>query len=226
MAITANHLVTNRNAVAASSFVTASITPTFNRLVLATVCSVAGAAPNTPTLTGNGMTWVLEKTLLDTPGNSKVSIFRSLLATPPSAGAVTIDFAAQSQQACGWSITEFAGVDTSGSSGGGAIAQSVSATTAAPATTATVTLAAFSNLANVAYGGFMGEDNASTFTAGTGFTIAGQSTGVVALTVMSEYQLANATTVNCGYNGTHAVLGIAAEIKTSAGDGWGIVQIA
>src|SRR3989344_9550990 len=57
-AVTATHLVSNRAFTDAAIFITASITPTANRLVLAAIAGSAAADPAPPTLSGNGLTWV------------------------------------------------------------------------------------------------------------------------------------------------------------------------
>ena len=108
-------------------FVTASVDPQDNALVLVGVASKdsSGADPPAPTLAGNGLTYVQVATIVyDGVGGvrSRLTLFRALGASP-SAGAVTITFSA-SQIECSWSIVHAAKVDTSGSNGSGAIVQS------------------------------------------------------------------------------------------------------
>jgi hypothetical protein len=105
-----------------------SITPTANRLVLAFVGStLAASLPASPTITGNGLTWVVVQAIggntIGSP-RSRLTLFRAMGASP-STGAPTISFAGVTQQCCVLSIFELAGVDTSGTDGSGAIIQTV-----------------------------------------------------------------------------------------------------
>jgi len=61
------------------------------------------------------MTWTQIATRRDTSsdGTRRVTMFRALNASPGS-GALTIDFAGQSQANCAWSLDEFSGTDKSG----------------------------------------------------------------------------------------------------------------
>src|SRR5438132_12326875 len=94
---------------------TASIAPSANQLVLAWVAhDVTSGTPNTPTLTGCSLTWVLVATAVS--GITRISLFRALGAAPTT-GAVTIDFGGQTQNEEHWSISQFAGVNTGGTNG-------------------------------------------------------------------------------------------------------------
>ena len=144
--ITVTHLATAGTTTNATSFATASITPTANRLVLAWVTSRVAAA-GIPTASGNGLTWVQVATIADGSGGIRLTVFRAMGASP-SAGAVTFDFGGVSQTSCCWSIAEYGSVDTSGTNGIWAVVQSVTKTTAA-GTSDTNTLAALENAKNV-----------------------------------------------------------------------------
>lgn len=127
MAIAASVLAGAVNTTNLSSYATASITPTANRLVLAFISSghaTGGQVNTTPTLTGNGLTWVEIGNIQS--GNAttgaKTTVFRAMGASP-SAEAVTIDFGGITQTRCGWSIVEFSDIDTSGTDGSGAVVQ-------------------------------------------------------------------------------------------------------
>jgi len=102
-----------------TTFTTASVTPGANKLQLLYVWSQAAVAPNAPTVTGNGLTWVQVATIVFGT-TRRLTLFRALGASP-SAGTISIAFAGQSQTAGLWRLTEFAGVDTSGTNGSGAI---------------------------------------------------------------------------------------------------------
>lgn len=208
-------LTSGSSTVDASSYATASVTPTANSLVLVAVYSRQAVSTTTPTLTGNGMTWVsVNSTLIGTGTNRRITVFRSLHASP-SAGAITIDFAANTQTQCIWSVVEFADVDTSGTNGSGAIVQSGVAATD-NATSLTVTLSAFSDANNMAYGAF--NHNADEDTApGSGFTeihdvhISENATGM-----FTEYKL-NDNTVDASWANAFAMQGaVAIEITAQA----------
>src|SRR3990167_11448563 len=125
-ALSPTNLTAGGSNTAATSYTTASITPSANALILASVESNADPdAPNTPTLTGNGLTWVEVVTRLD--GTARMTLFRAM-GSAPSAGAITIDFAGQSQaNGSTWIVTEFSGADTSGTNGSAAVIQGAGA---------------------------------------------------------------------------------------------------
>src|SRR5438045_278206 len=120
--------ITSGNTTNATSAATTSITPVANRLYLMNVISRTAITtdPNQPTATGAGLTWVVEKSVVyDNTGASRkrLTVFRAL-GPSPSAGALTIDFGAQTQTNIAWIIDEFTGADTSGTNGSGAVVQS------------------------------------------------------------------------------------------------------
>lgn len=170
MAITASNLINNILNSAATSYNTASISPVANRLTLVTVGSQFAGTSNVPTVTGASGTWVNIISAADATNNRRMSIFRDLSASPGS-GALTIDFAGQSQANCEWSVEQLDGIDLSGTHGSGAIVQSASNTlTNGGATTGiTVSLSALGSANNATYGGVRA-NGASAIVAGTGFT--------------------------------------------------------
>src|SRR5574343_915867 len=95
LTITASNLTSGSDTTNATSYVTASVTPAANALLLLHVLmSRAGASPPTPTVTGAGLTWVLVRRTADfTVGaaTGAVAVFRAL-GSSPSSGALTIDF--------------------------------------------------------------------------------------------------------------------------------------
>jgi hypothetical protein len=62
-AITATDLTRGGSSSSSSSYTTASITPSANRLVLAWVTNDRWSSPDIPTLSGNGLTWVQVNTV-------------------------------------------------------------------------------------------------------------------------------------------------------------------
>src|SRR3990167_8026843 len=198
MAVTHSLKVANNSSSDASSYDTASITPTADTLILAAILSHHGSAvPNAPTLSGNSLTWVQIATVtFNTIGTSRsrLTVFRAMGASP-SSGAVTIDFDGQTQISCGWIISEFGNVITTGSNGANAIIQSQT-NNADAATSLTVTLGAFNNSLNATYGAFSHDGFATAVTNGTGFTeISEQTTGVEGK-LQSEWRNDNDTSVD------------------------------
>lgn len=210
-AISGSNLTTAGDETDGSSYSTASVTPGANRLVLVWVASVVSAGTaNEPTLSGNGLTYVSVATQTWTAAPTRrITLFRAMGASP-SAGAVTIDFAAQTQLRCLWSVSEFTGVDTSGTNGSGAVKQS--ATNEATATSLTVTLAAFASTANGCAGGFWhSTDEAAT--AGGGFTEIAQVQ--LSSVLISEWRADNDTTVDASAATSSIWIGVAAEVAAA-----------
>lgn len=125
MAITHANLTRGNSDTDASSYTTASVTPGADRLILLSVASeVSSGNVNEPTISGNGLTWVLVRSTREIGSSTQqVHLFRAIGGSP-SSGAITIDFGGQTQLRCSWSVDEFDGVLTTGG-GADAIAQSV-----------------------------------------------------------------------------------------------------
>lgn len=216
MAITATNLTANSSSTAGTSFSTASISPTTGRLILCAVASrrADSIQPLSPTVSGCGLTWVQVIGLdYDTSVATlkRLTVYRAMGTA--STGAVTFDFGANSQTTCEWVIDEFAGTDTSGTNGSGAIVQSASqAYQPVSADPFTVTLAAFASANNGTYG-VSTSDRGVVQSVGSGFTQVGSSgvSGVGAMSTMSEFVSTNQTTVafNAGGTGNNAgIIGI------------------
>jgi hypothetical protein len=141
-----------------ASVATASWTPTNNRLyILAVVSRLAAGAgtPNTPTASGNGMTWVqIGAPITVTSGSSvtwKITFFRAMVSAGAAAGATTIDWAAQQQSRTIYSIDEYDGVQTGGTNGDTAVVQNGSNSNSTGGTIGSITLAAFGAAGNGAH---------------------------------------------------------------------------
>jgi hypothetical protein len=165
-------LTSGNSGVNAKVCTTASIAPAANALVTVAVLGHNGtAAAPSPTVTGGGMAaWTQVATLtfdgMATP-HKRLTVFRALSSSPGS-GPLRITFTTM-QANCEWIVSQWKGVETSGTNGGNAIAQS------APArgdnvTGLVVTLGAFASLGNVAYGVIGVRRSAAGITPGTGFT--------------------------------------------------------
>lgn len=222
MAISGSNLAKEYFATDATSFTTtASITPSANALVLCYIDSTEGVAPSTtPTVSGNGLTWVLVNNRIQGGGHDFV--FRAMGASP-SSGQVTVDFGATTKTSCTVIVDQFTGVDTSGTNGSGAVVQSA-VNSAATGTSLTVTLAAFGDSTNnVAYGGHAHAANEAV-NVGTGFTELGEATGASPNRgTQTEWKIGEDTSVDASWTSSAANLGIALEIKAaSAAVGGGV----
>lgn len=146
MAITCTRLT--RGTDGSAPFQTASVSPGANKLLLLCVQVYrASGTPATPTVSGNGLTWVQVDSVLFR-SDSRIAVFRAMGAAPTS-GVITIT--AASSTLVLWSLHEIDGIDTGGTNGSAAIIQS--GTNSAPgASSLTVTLAAFASAASAGFG--------------------------------------------------------------------------
>lgn len=215
MAIAATNLTTVAGGLSVTSYTTASTSPGANNLELLWVYSIAATAPNIPTITWNSATWTQIDTQLDSAGTRRLTLFRSLTASPTS-GTGTIDFGVQAQLGACWSYVEYTGIDTSGTNGAGAIVQSAKNNSAGNATSLTVTLAAFSSASNATAAGFgIPLNTAGQPAVGSGFTATGQANQSSTNTAIgSEFNSGNDTTVDMNAGAASIPwTGIAVEIK-------------
>ncbi len=216
-----NIIHNNSGVSAATSYATASVTPTANKLQLLAFVSRTNitADPNQPTATGCGLTWVVVGSrVFDTTSSSRrrVTLFRALGASPTT-GAITIDCGGQTQTSATWSLDEGTGMDITGSNGAGAIVQSATAFDNSLAVSSlTVTLSAFSNAYNATYGAF-GNSNITdhAMSVGSGYTLLGNDGTTTEDQVLTEYETANNTSVVANQVTTSEIGGIAAEIKAA-----------
>lgn len=210
-------VISSGDATDASSYATASVTLDANRLALLFVNLTRGSStnPNTPTVTGGGVTWVQVATLVyGAVGATRTSLTLFRAMGTPSAGALTIDCGGATHLGASWSLMEFGNVDQTGTNGSGAVVQS--ATNSAAATTLTATLAAFGSASNATYGALANGTASSTArTAGTGFTKFHDYAGSTNADFphATEFSAANDTTVDFSWTTSSASGVVGAEIK-------------
>jgi hypothetical protein len=196
-------------------YTTASIAPAANALVTVAVLGRSGSGPFTPTVAGGGMsTWTqvssVDFNTIAAPA-SRLVVFRAMSASPGS-GPLTITYSS-SQSNAQWLVTQWTGVDQSGSNGSGAIGQ-VTPAQGNAVTTLSVPLAAFANANNVGFG-VVGA--AGTVTQGSGFTELGEGTSGESMVVEGEWGL-NKNTIAASWSSSNAaMLGI--EIKSGTASG-------
>ena len=209
--VTGTHLTTSSSGTPATSFTTASVSPTSNNLVLIAVHSVVGSGTgNIPTVTGAGLTWVeVNHQYRSGVTTILITVLRGLGTVTP--GALTIDFAGQTQTQCSWSVNSFANIDTSGSNGSGAIVQSAVNTNTGTTTGLSITLSAFGSANNATYGAINKSGNNAP-AAGSGFTELGTDTNTQL--IETEWKNTNDTSVDWTWGSESASSeGVAIEIK-------------
>ncbi len=203
-----------------STAVTASISPAPNALILLTVTARTNISVDTnqPTVTGNGLTWVLVNDILfDTTSSSRkrVSVFRAM-GSAPTTGSATIDYGGQAQTNINYSVDQFKGVNTKGTNGSEAIVQSVVAKDESATTnTITATLGAFSSPNNATFGGFGTDGGGAGSTVGSGFTALGSVQTANVLYLLSEWNPGNDTTVDASWTGNRMMGVVAMEIAVA-----------
>ena len=165
-------LTAGSNIVNLGIYQTATISPAPNTLVTVAVLSrrTGGVSPS-PVVTGGGMaSWTeVGTTTFDTLtlAERRITVYRAMSASPGS-GPLTITVTG-SQSNAQWIVSQWDGVEITGTNGADAIAQFGSARGNA-VTGLSVPLAALANANNVAYGAFGVNKNTVAVTPGPGFT--------------------------------------------------------
>ena len=231
MSISGTNITVYGNGGTNVDIVSGAFTPNVNRLYLLTVFQYTSATfPFTPSIsTTNGLTFTLiQSELAGGVSDLQVAVYRAMITSGAVNGTVTISSGGSLYDAFFASIDEFDGVDTSGSSGSGAIVQNAVANSAGT-NTITVTLAAFGSGSNGTFvaGGWK-NDGAFTITntaASAGFT------ELVDFPLSLRYNLdtnwradnsvnSSVTQTDAGGIGSKGAL-IALELKVSGGGGGG-----
>lgn len=215
MAIVATQLTSGADSTNGTVYTTASVSPSGGRLqVLAVYITRSAGIPSTgTTVTGCGLTWAQITTVSNNTGSdsSRLMLFRAMGS--PSAGALTIT-APEGQLRAGWSLTEFENVETSGSDGADAVIQSANDQNGgATLTGATITLSAFGNAANAAFGA-IGVTASGAVTEGSGFTELSENTVETVSQLQAEWKDAQDTTVDWSWGSASvSYVALAIEIK-------------
>ena len=218
MAVTATQLTSGGSDTNTESYTTASISPSGNKLIIVAVYTRRTAGSTAPTLTGNGLTYVNFVSETESTGTIlRMTLYRAMGASP-SAGAITIDFGADTMEHCEWIVTEFDNVDTGGTNGSAAIVQSLGGRDEGTNTGLTITLAAFGDASNAAYGAVRA---GNAITPGTDFIELAEVTAATeAPNVQAEWKDVADTTVDWSWASTGSfAIGAAIEIKAGAASG-------
>lgn len=220
MPLTATSLVVLNDTSNLTTYSTASTTPSAGKLVLCAVASSKASTPDLPTVSGCGLTWVQVATVLfDTVGTptKRVTLFRA--QGTPSSGAVTANFGGVAQTGCNIFVCEIGPVDQGGTNGSAAVVQS--ATNAVDsATSITVTLSAFGNSSNGAYGCEF-TNLGTNSTVGSGFSlIARGGYSTPSHTGNTEFKASEDTSVDWTFSsGNAGAIAIEVKLQVIAGDG-------
>jgi len=196
----------------------ASVAPAPNALVtLAVLGSNNTKAAPSPTVSGGGMsTWTQVATIsfdnLATP-HKRLSIFRGM-STSPGSGPIRITFTT-TQANCQWIVAQWKGVETSGTNGSGAIVQSRTARSDNVAGRL-MTLNAFADARNVAYGVFGVRMSTTGIAPGAGFTeTAEQPSGESPPSDLQAEWSVNDNTINATWAAANTG-GLGVEIRAAA----------
>lgn len=151
MAITAVNVVNDDDSANASVYTTPSWTPVANRLYILAIATSGTFRTVSSFTDGTGLAWVLIATTGAFNTSFNISLYRAMKASGLGAGttAVTISGNASRGHIV---ITEFQGVDTSGTDGSGAVVQSNTGILGGAGTALSITLGAGIGAGNATMG--------------------------------------------------------------------------
>ena len=215
MAISINSLLADSDLSDASSYVSASIAPSANRLLLVAVVGFNVTGSNAPTMTGLGLTWTQiasVATLADPFQTTRITLFGAYTGAGVSPGTLTFDFGGQTQLRCLRSVCEVSGSRQS---------EIQSATNAVVDSSITVTLAAFADAVNnAAFGVFSSlAISNQVYNVGAGFTQlslveTSQSEPFnYTIPLLTEWKTGEDTSVDASGDASFGRIGIAIEIE-------------
>jgi hypothetical protein len=210
--ITTNHLTNGTASGGSGSATTASISPSNTKVYTVKVRGRASSGtPNTPTISGCGLTWTLEEEIK--VGTSGAWLFRAV--GTPTPGTLTISFAGQAISTIAWSVDEWGNVDRGGTNGSNAFVQSVPHSIG-NSSSFNISLAALANAKNVALGFLVQRNTIATLTPGSGQNVIHNQGFDGDDSWLVQHKL-NATVSDCTSNQSASPwIGIAAELKYQA----------
>lgn len=213
MAKTATSILAEDMGGSFSTYDTASVSSQSGSMYILTVATKINLTnPNQPTVTGWGATWNVVNTRLNTTAqDSRITMFQT--AGNGTAGAITIAFGGQSQEAGVLLLDKLTGILVTGTGGEDGIVQSDSAASSNGGTSVSVTLGAFADTKNVTYGACGGVGGGA-INEGSGFTEISEDQGGSAQTrVQSQWKDANDTGVDWTFDAGEVTMGIAVELQ-------------
>ena len=225
-AITQTLLTSGNSTANAKTYTTASIAPAPNALVTVAVVGHRsyGANPS-PIVTGGGMTaWDEVATITYDPIGSplkRLTVYRAM-STSPGSGPITITFVGNVSSAQ-WVVSQWQGVDGTGTNGAGAIGQTGSSR-ADGGSGLSIALSPLGNPANVALGVFGVASSVAAVTPGAGFTEIAEAPS--AESPPSDVQAEWATSLNTIDASWNNLRGAALGIEIRAGTPAEVVPVA
>lgn len=211
--ITWTNLAASFDTTDLSSYTTASISPTANKLLLMSVVQYqSSGTAATPTVTGAGLTWTVVTTAVRL--NRRCTVFRATGASP-STGALTIDFAGNTQSNCGWSVNEATNAVITGTNASDAVVQTKILESAGPGTPVVTTFdAALEHSTNHMYISVCHASN-NTITADATFTQLSQANmGAVGAVSQCTQYAANKTSNSTAITDGNTCI-VAVEVKSA-----------
>jgi hypothetical protein len=225
--------LTANGASSATSFNTASVSPTGNRLILVSIhayINTGSVQPSAPTVTGNGITYTLigSGQDVDNVGTDRATmwIYRGMAASP-STGAISISFGATTMTRCFWSVDQSdANVDTSGTNGSGAIVTDppVGVTVAAATGTSNITYSPAMTSGNSAFAAIAHQSNEQV-TPRASWTELADTFPVTLGNIETQYFAGTDTAASGTWTTSARGAGIALEIKAAASGTTGTVAV-
>jgi hypothetical protein len=178
---------TASQASSSSYSITAARALAANELGLVSVLNTKAASPDTPTLSGGGVTWVQIATAL-IGSTGRVTMFRAQ-GSAPSGTTLTADFAGANQTGCLIVVDACTGtkVDTA-NNGAAAITQSVTSNSGASADF-TITGAALASALNAQYTAFGKSGNSTGTVQDGGTALGGVGKGSPSFYINTEYEI-------------------------------------
>lgn len=204
------------NSANQTSYANSSWTPPVSGLIILFVLATRATGPDTPTVSGNSLTWTQIGTTLDCgAGGTGLSLFGAN-ASGSAAGVTTIDFGANTQASCNASFFHATGVDLTGGVAAAFVQRPTG--TAVSGTTGTVNLAAAASADNRPIVGFFHQANEAA-TERANWTEADDLAGSAGIRDLETQWRADAfeTTATATWASSSAWGGIAAELKAEVG---------
>ena len=182
--LTPSNLTSGASSTDATSYATASISPTAHAIVFVTAYSRQAVGTTTPTVTGDNLTCATEDSVLQ--GTNRQTTFIRCRSSATTTGTLTIDFAGNTQTSAAWIVDQFTGSDSTGSAGSGAIVQNPTATTGT-STSTSITLADLSKSSNIYYSVISHDSTDNVTAGGTSTELAETETAENSQTLQSQY---------------------------------------
>ena len=222
MAITVTNVVNFESSSNANNYTTGSWTPVANRLYLLAIASSGTFRTVSSFTDGTGLNWVSVATTGAFNTSYNISVYRAMKASGLGSGTTQVTLSGTASRGS-IVITEFNGVDTSGTDGSGAVVQSATNILASAGTSLTVTLSSGIGAGNATFGAISTNLSVDTgISPGSGYTELQdrhvQTVASEAQEVETEYNLTGSTTVDWTHTSSTSG-GVGVEVAAAAAGG-------